>query len=212
MLLAVMPAVALVVAAPAALAQGSQEFGQESKSGDVALENSLKDDAGRCAAILQAVNTSNVQNAQGVAGGGGGAQYDDDDDEGGSIEFEGSSLEISPKLEQECKDKIKRLDKSDKDVKAEAKAAPEVKAEAKAGGAEAKAGEAKAGGAEAKVTPAPKGEAQAAPAPEPEAKTEVKSGGVQLKELPRTGGASLLALGAGVLLAGGGLVARRFFR
>ena len=68
-------------------------------------------------------------------------------------------------------------------------AAAGPKAEAKAGTAEAKAGEAKAGGAEA------------------------KAGG---KELPKTGGvagtASLLGLGAGALLVGGGLLARRIFR
>ena len=69
-------------------------------------------------------------------------------------------------------------------------AAAGPKAEAKAGKAEAKAPEAKAGKAEAKA-----GEA---------------------KELPKTGGvagtASLLGLGAGALLVGGGLLARRIFR
>ena len=66
---------------------------------------------------------------------------------------------------------------------AQAAAAGEGKAEAKAGGAEAKAG-----GAEA------------------------KAGGAKA-ELPKTGGgASLLALGAGALLVGGGLVARRIIK
>ena len=51
-----------------------------------------------------------------------------------------------------------------------------------------------------KAAPAPAPKAQAAPAP---------------KELPKTGGsgaASLFALGAGALLVGGGLVARKFVR
>ncbi len=64
-------------------------------------------------------------------------------------------------------------------------------------------GEAKAGKAEAKAAPA---EAKAGKA---EAKEEKK-------ELPKTGGsagsASLLALGAGALLVGGGLIARRIIR
>ncbi len=87
---------------------------------------------------------------------------------------------------------------------AQAAAAGEGKAEAKAGGAEAKAGEAKA--------EAPKAEAKAGGA-------EAKAGGAEAKageakaELPKTGGgASLLALGAGALLVGGGLVARRIIK
>jgi LPXTG-motif cell wall-anchored protein len=64
-------------------------------------------------------------------------------------------------------------------------AAAGPKAEAKAGKAEAKAPEAKAGGAEAKALP--------------------KTGGV-------AGAASLLGLGAGALLVGGGLLARRIIR
>ncbi len=80
---------------------------------------------------------------------------------------------------------------------AQAAAAGAGKAEAKAGGAEAKAG-----GAEA-----PKAEAKAGGA-------EAKAGGAEAKaELPKTGGgASLLALGAGALLVGGGLVARRIIK
>ena len=80
---------------------------------------------------------------------------------------------------------------------AQAAAAGAGKAEATAGKAEAKAeapkAEAKAGGAEAKAAPAPKAEAKA--------------------ELPKTGGGTtLLALGAGALLVGGGLVARRMIK
>jgi LPXTG-motif cell wall-anchored protein len=79
---------------------------------------------------------------------------------------------------------------------------PEVAAEctqeiAQAAAAGGKA-EAKAGDAEAKASPAPAAQAQA--------------GGAKA-ELPKTGGgASLLALGAGALLVGGGLVARRIIK
>src|SRR5947209_6678257 len=73
------------------------------------------------------------------------------------------------------------------EIKQAAAAGP--KAEAKAGKAEAKAPEAKAGAAEAKA----------------EAKALPKTGGV-------AGTASLLGLGAGALLVGGGLIARRIIR
>ena len=96
--------------------------------------------------------------------------------------------------------------------------------EAKAGGAtavaECKDGYivSKAGGVVAKApcepeppkaAPAPPPPPKAAPAPAPAPKAEEK------KELPKSGGsgaASLFALGAGALLVGGGLLARRFVR
>ena len=114
---------------------------------------------------------------------------------------------------------------------------PKVVADAKAktataGGAKAEADcsdqviEAKAGGVVAKApckappppppkaapppppppgaAPPPPPKAAPAPAPAPEAKMLPKSGG--------SSGASLFALGAGALLVGGGLVARRFIR
>ena len=99
---------------------------------------------------------------------------------------------FSPEVATECTQEI-----------AQAAAAGAGKAEAKAGAAEAKAGaeapkaEAKAGGcAEAKAAPA----------------AQAQAGGAKA-ELPKTGGgASLLALGAGALLVGGGLVARRMIK
>ncbi len=100
---------------------------------------------------------------------------------------------FSPEVATECTQEI-----------AQAAAAGAGNAEAKAGAAEAKAGaaapaaQAQAGGAEAKASPAPAAQAQA--------------GGAKA-ELPKTGGgASLLALGAGALLVGGGLVARRIIK
>ncbi len=91
----------------------------------------------------------------------------------------------------------------------EAKAeTPKAKAEAKA---EAPKAEAKAGEAKAEAKAAPKAEAKAE-APKAEAKAgEAKAEAP--KTLPATGGvASLLALGAGALLVGGALVARRIIR
>src|SRR5215203_6660774 len=123
-----------------------------------------------------------------------------------------------------------------KEGKAEAKVDEDVaaktekgKAWAKAGGTEAKAQcpgpiEAKAGDVVAKADcPEPKKEEKKVevkeekkempPPKKEEVKVEVKK--EEKKELPKTGGtgsASLLALGAGALLVGGGLLARRFVR
>ena len=102
---------------------------------------------------------------------------------------------------------------------------PAVVADAKAktataGGAKAEADctdeliEAKAGGVVAKApckpAPAPAPKPAPAPAPKP-----APAPAPAPKELPPTGGssaASLFALGAGALLIGGGLLARRFIR
>src|SRR5215204_4506109 len=108
--------------------------------------------------------------------------------------------------------------------------------EAKAGGAKAEAEckdgviEAKAGGVVAKApctppppppppkaAPAPPPPPGAAPPPPPKAAPAPAPAPApaQAKQLPKTGGtsaASLFALGAGALLVGGGLLARRFLR
>ncbi len=183
MMLVAMLALALVAAAPA-IAQVSQGFEEEDvESGDVEPAVGIAnkgDQVNLCAAILQSAQSGNVQNEQGVS------QYlaylDD-------IEFEGSSIEITPEAVQECEQLIAQAAAAGvakgkaEAAKAEAKAEA-GKAEAKAGGAEAKAG----GGAAAKAG---------------------------AKALPPTGGiSSMLAVGAGAaLLLGGGLLAyRRFIR
>jgi LPXTG-motif cell wall-anchored protein len=196
MMLAALLAMVLVAAAPA-LAQVAQGIGVgESESGDVEPELSIAnkgDNASLCTAVLQTAQTGNVQNAQGVN------QYAVRESD--EIEFEGSNITISPELAAACEQTIEQA------------AAAGEKAEAKAGKAEAKAGpaEAKAGKAEAKAGEA---EAKAAPAEAKAGKAEAKAG--EKKELPKTGGsagsASLLALGAGALLVGGGLLARRIIR
>ncbi len=133
MLLAAMVALALVAAAPA-VAQVGQGFEQEDvESGDVepAVGIASKgDQVNLCSAVLQAAQSGNVQNTQGVL------QYKSPIDE---IEFEGSTITITPELVSECTQTIQQS------------AAAGTKAEAKAGKAEAKAGEAKAGKAEAKA-------------------------------------------------------------
>jgi hypothetical protein len=180
MLLAAMLALALVAAAPA-IAQVGQEFSEEDvESGGVepAVEIANKgDNVNLCAALLQSAQSGNVQNQQGVS------QYEipEVDD----IEFEGSSITLTPEAAQECEQVIQQAAAA-----APAKAAPPPppKAEAKAGKAEAKA-------------EAPKAEA--------------KAGKAEAKALPPTGGvgvAPLLAVGAVALLVAGGLVARRIIR
>jgi hypothetical protein len=181
MLLAAMVALALVAAAPA-VAQVSQEAEQEDvESGGVepAVEIANKgNQLNLCAAVLQQAQSGNVQNVQGTS------QYEVGLDE---IEFEGSTITITPELASECTQVIEQAAAA---AAAPAKAAPPPppKAEAKAGKAEAKA-------------EAPKAEA--------------KAGKAEAKALPPTGGvgvAPLLAVGAVALLVAGGLVARRIIR
>ena len=129
MLLAAMVALALVAAAPAVAQPLGQGFGQEDvESGDVepAIGIASKgDQVNMCAAVLQAAQSGNVQNAQGVL------QYKSAVDE---IEFEGSTITITPELVSECTQTIQQA------------AAAGTKAEAKAGKAEAKAQLPKTGG------------------------------------------------------------------
>ncbi len=182
MLVAAMVALALVVSAPA-VAQVSQEAEQEDvESGGVEPAVGIAnkgDQVNLCAAVLQSAQSGNVQNVQGTSQ----YQIPELDD----IEFEGSTITITPELAAECTQVIEQAAAAAAAPKGEAKAAA-PKAEAKAGKAEAKAG----GGAEA------------------------KAGKAEAKALPKTGGVagvtSLLALGAVALLVAGGLVARRIIR
>ncbi len=176
MMLGAMLAMMLVAAVPAT-AQLGQEFSEEDvESGDVepAVDiSNTGDNVNLCAAILQSANTGNVQNQQGVS------QYLAYADE---IEFEGSSIEITPEAVQECEQVIEQA------------AAAGAKGEAKAGKAEAKVGspaEAKAGGGGAPGGGG--GGAKMLPA----------TGGIALL-LPVGAGAALLV--------GGGLLVRRIIR
>ncbi len=187
MMLGAMLAMVLVAAAPA-IAQIPQEFEQEDvESGDVepTVDISNKgDQVNLCAAILQSANTGNVQNEQGVD------QYKSEVDD---IEFEGSTIEITPEAVNECTQVIEQAAAAG--AKGEAKAGTGT-AEAKVGSpAEASAGSGGAGGS---------GGAAGG------------GGGGGAKTLPKTGGiadiAPLLGIGAGGLLVAGGLIARRVMR
>ncbi len=136
MLLAAMLALALVAAAPA-VAQISQEAEQEDvESGGVEPVTEIANKGNNvnlCAAVLQQqAQSGNVQNVQGTS------QYEVVVDD---IEFEGSTITITPELVSECTQTIQQAAAAA--AKGEAKA-EKAKAEAKAGKAEAKAGKAEA--------------------------------------------------------------------
>ncbi|HZG64412.1 MAG TPA: LPXTG cell wall anchor domain-containing protein [Rubrobacteraceae bacterium] len=197
MLLAAMLALVVVAASPAFAQSGSQI---EVEEGDVTLEDSTTVEGSilqNCpASVTFGDENENVQEV--VSSQNANINIDGSENEA-EIAQELVQSGFSPEVAAECTQEI-----------AQAAAAGAGTAEAKAGATEAKAGatpaaeakagsaEAKAGGAEAKASPAPAAQAQA--------------GGAKA-ELPKTGGgASLLALGAGALLVGGGLVARRIIK
>ncbi len=190
MLLAAMLALVVVAASPAFAQSGSQI---EVEEGDVTLTDTSTVEG----SILQNCPASVTfgdenENVQEVAT----AQQANINIDGNENELEIAQELVqsgfSPEVATECTQEI-----------AQAAAAGAGKAEAKAGAAEAKAG-----GVEAKAAPAP-----AAPVGGAQAQAGGSSGGGAKAELPKTGGgASLLALGAGALLVGGGLLARRIIK
>ena len=102
MLLAAMLALLLLAAIPA-IAQVSEEFGQEIEdTGNVSLNTNVTstgDNGNQCVAPLQFGNTGNVQNAQGFL------QYASTSDD---IEFEGSSMTFSPTLTNSCTQQVQQ--------------------------------------------------------------------------------------------------------
>ena len=169
MMWAAMVAIVVVAAAPA-IAQVSQGFSQEDvESGGVepVVEIANKgNNVNLCAALLQAAQSGNVQNEQGVT------QYQVPVDD---IEFEGSTIPITSETVNECTQVIEQAAAA---AAAPAKAAPPPppKAEAKA---EAPKAEAKAGKAEAKA----------------EAKALPPTGGVGVAPLLAVGAGALLVAG-----------------
>ena len=125
-------AMALVVAAPAIAQPVSEEFSERRIQSGAAAPKAALSSAGNnvnfCTGLLQSVNTGNVANQQGAV------QYRSIGDD---IDFEGSTITITPDLVNQCTQTIQQA------------AAAGPKAEAKAGAAEAKAG-----GAAAKALPA----------------------------------------------------------
>ena len=193
--LAAILALMMGVCAPA-VAQVSQQTGQESESGDVKLNFSVTgsgNSASQCAPIVQGSQTGNLQNAQGVT------QYASDS---GDVGAEGSSGSVNPALTEQCKQTIQQS------AAASGKAAPSPSAPP----APPKTIPSPTPPAPPKATPpAPPAEAKTVPPPSPTA-PKIEENKMDKKELPKTGGsdsASLLGLGIGVLLVGGGLLVRK---
>jgi hypothetical protein len=165
---------AVVVVATPVVAQVSQEESERRITSGTAAPKTGISNAGSnvnlCAAVLQSAQTGNVANQQGVT------QYGS---VGDNIEFEGSTLTVTPDLVNECTQTIQQA------------TAAGVKSGAEAGKAEAKGGD------------TPSGDVAA------------KAGGTAAKVLPATGGLDvvlLLGLGAGAVVAAGGLLARKMSR
>ena len=100
-MLAAMLALVLAAAVPA-IAQVTNELGQETESGDVAVDFSVSsegDYAQQCVAPLQFGQTGNMQNGQSFL------QYDSTSDD---IEFEGSSFSFAPEVATSCEQAVQQ--------------------------------------------------------------------------------------------------------
>jgi LPXTG-motif cell wall-anchored protein len=194
MLLAAALAMTLMVAVPA-IAQVNQESEQEGESGKVGQEFSVTGSSGsanQCAALLGGAQSGNSQSQINVA------QSDKSEADDFELEDSGSDVTLTPEQAEECEQIINQAAAASS---AAPKAVPASKSEAKA--ATTKAEEKKA--EEKKAEEQKAAEEKKAEAKKAEAK----------KELPKTGGSgvsSLFALGAGALLVGGGLLARRIVK
>ena len=102
MMLAAMLALLLLAAMPA-IAQVSEEFGQEIEdTGNVSTSTTVSstgNNGNQCVAPLQFGNTGNVQNEQGFL------QYASTSDD---IEFEGSSMTFTPTLTNTCTQQVQQ--------------------------------------------------------------------------------------------------------
>jgi LPXTG-motif cell wall-anchored protein len=188
MLLAAVLAMTLMATIPA-IAQVNQASGQESESGKVGQEFSVTGSGGsanQCAALLGGAQSGNSQGQINAA--------QSDKSEADDFEFEdsGSDVALTPEQAEECEQIINQAAAASAVPKSVP--APAPKSEAKAATTKTEEKKAEEQKAEAKKAEAKKAEAK--------------------KELPKTGGSgasSLFVLGTGVLLVGGGLLARRVF-
>jgi hypothetical protein len=188
-LIVAMLAMALAVAAPIAMAQGERESEQDVESGEVDQSFSVtgSSNSSQCAPIQSAAQTGNTQELIGV--------IDSAREDGGDVTFEdgGSSVTLSPELATECVQEINQSASA-------------------AGGVEKKATPPPA------PVPAPKAAPAPVPAPAPAYTSDVSPASAvkaaESKSLPQSGGdlTSLFALGVGVLLVAGGIVARRMVK
>ena len=184
-----------------------QSQDQDADSGDVDQDADVintGDNVNQCVGILQVANTGNAQNATGVT------QYDSDADE---IELEnGSRITLTPQLVVDCRQIILQIVRGERPNESNISNARLREVIRPTSGA-ARAVRTGAGvvvpNSRSGITATPKVLS---------ASSAGRPAGQQLKtsarSLPRTGGsyATLLGLGTGVLLVGGGLLVRRLAR
>ena len=175
-----------------------QETEQDADSGGVDQSVDVVntgDNVNLCLGVLQAANTGNAQNAQGVV---------QDGSEADEIEFEdGSSITITPQLIVDCRQIIyqivtgQQLGAGDRDATLRA-----LRGGALRGGSNVpRFGQLAPGANRAALKVA--GTSRGA---------GLSKAAAARRSLPRTGGGALLGLGAGVVLVAGGLSVRRIFR
>jgi len=171
--------------------EGDPEQDQEADSGDVDQSVNIintGDNVNMCIGVLQAANTGNSQNQQGVS---------QDDSEADEVELEGGSrITITPQLIVDCRQTIMQI----------------VMAGQSETGSKG-VGREKA----ANLSRAAQLLRQPVATPKVVSASNVGQPKAALRSLPRTGGipveyAALFGLGAGSLLIAGGLLARRMFR
>jgi hypothetical protein len=183
-----------------------QSQDQDADSGDVDQDADVintGDNVNQCVGILQVANTGNAQNATGVT------QYDSEADE---IELEdGSRITLTPQLVVDCRQIILQIVRGERPNESKISKARLREVVRPTSGA-ALANRTGAGvivpSSRSGITATPKVlSASSAGRPAGQPKTSARS-------LPRTGGsyATLLGLGTGALLVGGGLLVRRLAR
>jgi len=170
-----------------------QEAEQDADSGDVDQSVDVVntgDNVNLCLGVLQAANTGNAQNAQGVV---------QDDSEADEVELEGgSSLTITPQLIVDCRQIIYQIATGQRPGAGSGDRNALLESAALRGGNVPGLGQLGIGttGAALKVA----------------GSSDVGlSKSAARRSLPRTGGGALLGLGAGVLLVAGGLAVRKIF-
>ena len=169
-----------------------QEAEQDADSGDVDQSVDVVntgDNVNLCLGVLQAANTGNAQNAQGVV---------QDDSKADEVELEGGSLTITPQLIVDCRQIIYQIATGQRPGAGSGDRNALLESAALRGGNVPGLGQLGIGTNRAALKVA-------------------GSSGVGLsksaarRSLPRTGGGALLGLGAGVLLVAGGLAVRKIF-
>ncbi len=196
-----------------------QSQDQDADSGDVDQDADVintGDNVNQCVGILQVANTGNAQNATGIT------QFDSETDE---VELEdGSQITLTPQLVVDCRQIIlqivrgerpneSKISKSKLRKAIQPRGSTQIVRTGNAGNVPNRVGGVQNRVGAGAVVPTSRLGAAAAPkvlsasrAGQPKAST--------LRSLPRTGGgsATLLGLGTGILLVGGGLLIRRLAR